>query len=129
ELGAATGIERQRLEGLVARAIDEGRLEMVGEHCYAATVVRRALLAVCANCLRHGEVLDIPELRDALGTSRKYLIPLLAHIDALGTSRKYLIPLLEHIDALGLTRLRGAERRLLASSDLFEQLRPELDGA
>ncbi len=40
----------------------------------------RAKALVIANCTKHGH-LEIPELRDALATSRKYLIPLLEHFD------------------------------------------------
>jgi selenocysteine-specific elongation factor len=105
ELAADLGIDAARLANLVARALDEVAIEQVGEHLYSAETVRQALLAIRENCLRHDEVLDIPELRDALGTSRKYLIPLL-----------------EYVDGLGLTRLRGGERRLLASSDICVEL-------
>lgn len=70
--------------------------------------MRSLLRAVRANCLRHQGVLDIPQLRDELGTSRKYLIPLL-----------------EHVDALGLTVLREGVRRLLPSSDLARDLAVE----
>ena len=38
-------------------------------------------------CTRHGS-LDIPSLRDALGTTRKFLIPLLEHFDALGLTTR-----------------------------------------
>ena len=61
--------------------------------------------AATLRSLDETEVLEIPELRDELGTSRKYLIPLL-----------------EHVDAMGLTRLRAGERRLLRSSDIFAEL-------
>jgi hypothetical protein len=61
--------------------------------------------AIRANCLRHQESLDIPELRDELDTSRKYLIPLL-----------------EHVDSLGLTVLRGGTRRLLTTSEWCQRL-------
>ncbi|MGE3173194.1 MAG: selenocysteine-specific translation elongation factor [Planctomycetota bacterium] len=108
ELTAATGLAGDQLLGLIDRARDESRLEPVGEHFYAWSVVRKALHAIRANCLRHDEALDIPELRDELDTSRKYLIPLL-----------------EHVDALGLTVLRGGTRRLLASSDLNRELAAE----
>mgnify|MGYP003346877716 FL=1 len=72
---------------------------------FRSSVVRGAMHAVRANCLAHAEVLDIPALRDAFDTSRKYLIPLL-----------------EHLDAAGLTVLRGGVRRLLSSSDLNRSL-------
>jgi selenocysteine-specific elongation factor len=108
ELAQATGLPQQTLEGLLDRAQDENRIEKVGDHWYGSRVVRRALQAVRANCLRHGESLDIPALRDELDTSRKYLIPLL-----------------EHVDALGLTVLRGGVRRLLVGSDLDRELAAE----
>jgi selenocysteine-specific elongation factor len=92
-------------DGLLARALDEGLIERVGEYCMAAPVVRRALVAVRDNCLAHGGDLDIPALRDSLSTSRKYLIPLL-----------------EHIDHLGLTRLRNGVRVLLPASPLVSEL-------
>ncbi len=105
ELQAHLDASPAAVKGLLARAVDEMRIEHVGEHYYAAVVIRRALRAIRDNCLRHGEVLEIPELRDELGTSRKYLIPLL-----------------EYVDALGLTRLRGGVRRLLPSSELCSAL-------
>ena len=77
-----------------------------GSASTARRTIRRALVSIRSNCLGNGEVLDIPRLRDDLGTSRKYLIPLL-----------------EHVDGLGLTRLRGGERRILTSSDTFAALR------
>jgi selenocysteine-specific elongation factor len=46
-----------------------------------------ARTAVIENCGRHGS-LDIPSLRDALGTTRKFLIPLLEHFDALGVTAR-----------------------------------------
>ncbi|MCC6781988.1 MAG: selenocysteine-specific translation elongation factor [Planctomycetes bacterium] len=109
EAAASLGLVEARVQNLAARAIDEGRLEAVGEHLYGAQQLRNVLLAICTNCLAHGEVLDIPALRDALDTSRKYLIPLL-----------------EHVDGMGLTRLRGGERRLLVQSDAFAALQPSL---
>ena len=108
ELSAGLGCAPAMFKGLLARAVDEMRVEQVGDHFYAATTVRQALRAIRGNCLRHQEVLEIPELRDELGTSRRYLIPLL-----------------EYVDGLGLTRLRGGVRRLLPSSELCSSLAME----
>ncbi|MBL8751137.1 MAG: selenocysteine-specific translation elongation factor [Planctomycetes bacterium] len=110
ELAAAVGLSGDALLSLVERAHDEGRIEIVGEHYYGASVIRTVLREVRRNCLAHDEALDIPALRD--------------HLD---TSRKYLIPLLEHVDSLGLTVLRGGVRRLLRSSDLSRELAAEGD--
>ena len=43
--------------------------------------------AVVSNCEANGG-LEIPELRDALGTTRKFLIPILEHFDAMGVTMR-----------------------------------------
>ena len=108
ELEAALGVGGDTLLGLVDRAVDEGRVHRVVEHHYGTGIVVRAMRAIRANCLRHQESLDIPELRDELDTSRKFLIPLL-----------------EHVDSLGLTVLRGGTRRLITTSEWCQRLASE----
>ena len=110
DLAAATGLADDALLSLLDRAQDEGRIDRVGEHFYGASVIRTVLREIRKNCLEHGEILDIPALRDRLDTSRKFLIPLL-----------------EYVDSLGLTVLRGGVRRLLRSSDLSRELANEAD--
>ncbi len=105
ELVEALGQPESEVEGLLARAMDEGRVDQVGDHIYAAATVQQALRAIRRNCLAHDDVLDIPALRDELGTSRKFLIPLL-----------------EYVDSTGLTRLRGGVRILLPSSAVAQEL-------
>jgi selenocysteine-specific elongation factor len=105
ELVGQVGVAAGRFEGLLARAVDTGLVEPVGDHVYSAEIVRRALVSIYNNCLVHDEELSIPELRDELGTSRKFLIPLL-----------------EYVDGLGLTRLRGGVRRLLPTSPVSQQI-------
>lgn len=108
ELAAAVGLQGDALASLLARAQDEGRVVAVGGCWYGIGAVRAAMHAIRDNCLANQEVLDIPALRDLLGTTRKYLIPLL-----------------EHVDALGLTVLRGGVRRLLPSSAAARDLAAE----
>ncbi len=108
ELTVELRVDDKRLKGLLARAVDEGKVQIVGDHVYGSSTIDQVVRTVRENCLRHGEILNIPELRDGLGTSRKYLIPLL-----------------EHVDSLGLTRLRGGERRLIVSSELNSRLAAE----
>ncbi|HVS19745.1 MAG TPA: SelB C-terminal domain-containing protein, partial [Planctomycetota bacterium] len=70
------------LETLVdlGRAIDVGK----GFH-FAAARIDEARAAIVDNCTRHGQ-LEIPELRDRLDTTRKWLIPLLEHFDVQGVT-------------------------------------------
>ena len=49
--------------------------------------VEKVKQLVVANCTKHGH-LEIPELRDALGTTRKYLIPLLEYFDSKGVTTR-----------------------------------------
>ena len=111
ELAAELGADDKQFEGLLGRAVDVGLVEIVGDHVYSAKTIRRSLVAIYDNCLRHGEELAIPELRDKLGTSRKFLIPLL-----------------EYVDSLGMTQLRGGVRRLLQTSPVTQQIADAVGG-
>ena len=72
------------LESLVAMLVDQGELVPLGGGLHlAGTVAEAARVAVIENCERNGR-LEIPELRDRLSTTRKYLIPLLERLDAEG---------------------------------------------
>ena len=111
ELVAGLGIGSDEVEGLIARALDEERCVRIGDHLWGGAVLRRVLHAIRDNCERHDGLLEIPELRDHLQSSRKYLIPLL-----------------EHVDSMGLTVLRGGVRHLLPRSDLSRMLAEEREG-
>ena len=83
------------LQGVLDLLVDEGAVvHLGGELFMAAGPHGAAREAVVDNCERNGQ-LEIPELRDRLGTTRKYLIPLL-----------------EHFDSVGLTARRGGSRVL-----------------
>ncbi|MBL8900409.1 MAG: selenocysteine-specific translation elongation factor [Planctomycetes bacterium] len=99
---AAFGAEHGWRPSEVAEALkalqDLGRVRIVNaELAFGAEAIERAAAEIRANIQRHGE-LAIPELRDSLGTSRKFLIPLL-----------------DYFDRTGLTIRQGA-RRILKSS-------------
>lgn len=75
-------------EALLELLIDRGELVHVGGGLvFDAQALERARAEVVANCERNDE-LDIPQLRDALGTTRKFLIPLLEHFDAMGVTAR-----------------------------------------
>ena len=84
ELARRVGASEQLLSELLAYLVDAGSVRDAGKGLYIAE--SRALemeQAVADNCERNGQ-LEIPELRDRLGTTRKFLIPLLEHFDARG---------------------------------------------
>ena len=79
-----TGAAEALVEALLVLLAEQGVLRRTGELCFHAEEVERALeivRQVAREC--DGEIV-VPKLRDALGTTRKFLIPLLEHFDSSG---------------------------------------------
>jgi selenocysteine-specific elongation factor len=74
----------------------------VGSHYFHHLALKRAREELVKNGRSHDSLIAIPELRDRLATSRRYMIPLL-----------------EHFDSIGLTVRRG-DKRYLRESKLEE---------
>jgi selenocysteine-specific elongation factor len=86
EIAALLRLPEKRLRALLELLIDRGEVHRVNpEILMTRASFDRARAAVVENCQKNGS-LDIPSLRDVLGTSRKYLIPLLEHLDASGVT-------------------------------------------
>ncbi|MEM9799887.1 MAG: selenocysteine-specific translation elongation factor [Planctomycetota bacterium] len=84
ELVEELGASADAVDAVLRLCVDERSIEHVGGDLYvSAAVLDEARAAVVANCERNGH-LEIPELRDALQTTRKFLIPILEHLDAEG---------------------------------------------
>ncbi|MCB9915723.1 MAG: selenocysteine-specific translation elongation factor [Planctomycetes bacterium] len=84
ELAAELGVREAQLRSVLALLVDQEELVPLSAELYlGAGAAERGREAVRRNCEAHGH-LEIPALRDALGTSRKYLIPLLERYDAEG---------------------------------------------
>jgi len=86
---AFTGLPTKDSDALLSMLRSAGEIVAVGPHLYHA----EALAALRETLLAHGRsrdgAIDIPALRDELGTSRKYLIPLLEHFDAEGITVRH----------------------------------------
>lgn len=88
ELSASTGAPLERVSAVLRLLEDEGSiLRIEGELFLSGKAFAEAEAAVVDNCTRNGG-LEIPELRDALGTTRKFLIPILEHLDAHGVTMR-----------------------------------------
>ncbi len=95
EAKAASGLDPGLFQSLLKRLQARGRIVRVGgKFLYHQKPYQQARQALIENCRARGS-LDIPSFRDTLGTTRKYLIPLL-----------------EHFDGIGLTARRGSNRVL-----------------
>ncbi len=82
-----TGTSAKDLERIAEFAVDRGELTSVGDFLFTSARLDAARAAIVANCQANQDApgeLAIPALRDALGTSRKYLIPLLEYFDNAG---------------------------------------------
>ena len=81
------GDEAERGE-LLAHLVDTGRLVRVDATLYFATaVMREAVNRVRAYLGEHGTA-TVAELRDMLGTSRKYAVPLAEYLDGIHVTRR-----------------------------------------
>jgi selenocysteine-specific elongation factor len=86
ELMVALKLPEKRLRAVLELLVDRGEAQRINPELYLTREsFERARAAVVENCRKNGS-LDIPSLRDELGTTRKYLIPLLEHLDASGVT-------------------------------------------
>ena len=88
ELAAAVSAQVEGVAGVLTLLEDEGEVHRIeGDLFLSAKAMAEAEAAVVSNCEANGG-LEIPELRDALGTTRKFLIPILEHFDAMGVTMR-----------------------------------------
>ncbi|HEX2849005.1 MAG TPA: selenocysteine-specific translation elongation factor [Acidimicrobiales bacterium] len=81
---AEAGVDRAELRELVRRGLV---VERDGFY-FAPAAIETAIAAVATLLDAHPEGVTVAQVRDALGTSRKWLLPLLAHLDANGMTRR-----------------------------------------
>lgn len=87
EFGAQLGGEKEA-RALFERLVDLGRAVRISPDFYLAIEeFERARSEVVDNCTRNGQLV-LPELREKLDTTRKWLIPLLEHLDAIGVTMR-----------------------------------------
>jgi selenocysteine-specific elongation factor len=75
---------RSEIRELVRR----GAVVEVDGVAFAAGAIEQASEAVRALLREHPEGVTVAQIRDALGTSRKFVLPLLAHLDGTGRTRR-----------------------------------------
>ncbi len=88
ELAVLLRLAPKELSRVLQLCVDEGSLVRINPEIHLTSAqYAKAKELVVDNCTRHGH-LEIPELRDALATTRKFLIPLLEHFDAKGVTTR-----------------------------------------
>jgi selenocysteine-specific elongation factor len=81
---AAAGVERETLRELVR----SGAVVERDGAWFAAETVDRTARTVARLMASHPDGVTVAAVRDALGASRKHVLPLLAHLDATGVTRR-----------------------------------------
>ena len=89
ELAAAAGIDIGLARKVLGRLATENRVVRVNADMYfSGAAVAQANERVVASLGEHPEGASASQLRDALGVSRKYAIPLLEYLDAHGITKR-----------------------------------------
>jgi selenocysteine-specific elongation factor len=84
DVASALAAKPAEVVAAIELLVDRGEIRPIGRDLYLERgPYEEARRAIVENCTKNGS-LDIPSLRDALGTTRKFLIPLLEHFDAQG---------------------------------------------
>ena len=87
ELFAEAGVDARRGSRAVLALEREGLARRVGDFCFATGSIEELWEAASDWLDGHGEG-TAAELKEAMGTSRKYAIPLLEHFDARGLTKR-----------------------------------------
>jgi selenocysteine-specific elongation factor len=88
ELTAKSGSRGAVVSELIALLVDEGSLVPLGHQLYLHSATDAALRARVAERLADGSTLTMAELRDLLGTTRKYAVPIGEYLDRIGLTRR-----------------------------------------
>jgi selenocysteine-specific elongation factor len=88
ELAQALGLPPRQVQEMLRLLVDQDAAVHVGAELFLGGAAHaKVRAAVIENCERNGE-LSIPELRDAIGTTRKFLIPILEAFDTEGLTQR-----------------------------------------
>ncbi len=89
ELAAETGVDVGTARKVLGRLANEGAIVRINSELhFSAGAIAGAREALTAHLTAHPEGATAAQLRDALGVSRKYAIPLLEYFDAQGLTRR-----------------------------------------
>lgn len=81
----ATGIDRAELRELIRRGLV---IERDGVWFAPSTIEEASTIVARLLATTNPEGVTVADVRDALGTTRKHVLPLLAHLDATGVTRR-----------------------------------------
>jgi selenocysteine-specific elongation factor len=88
DLAAQAGARAAVVPELIALLVDEGRLVDLGHGLYLDFDVEADLRHRVTERLADGSRITVSELRDLLGTTRKYAVPIAEYLDRTGLTRR-----------------------------------------
>lgn len=87
-LCTSLGADRKRVERLTTLAVVMGELVRIDADIYLYTQVESRLREVVIAAIRERGPLTVSELRDVIGSTRKYLVPFVEYLDRVGVTRR-----------------------------------------
>jgi len=88
ELADALGANEVVIEELLGYLVDENRLTKVSDELYLPAETVEELRRRVAEFFRGHDTMTAAELRDLLGTTRKYALPIAGYLDTTGVTRR-----------------------------------------
>ena len=84
ELASQLGIDVTLARKALAQLVEQGRAKRITSDLFFSTAAYTAAKTAAETCLSREGSATMASLRDAVGTSRKYAVPLFEHFDAIG---------------------------------------------
>lgn len=88
ELKAEVAKNRTAVPQLVALAANDGRIVPLGGELFLHAEHAQAMRELLAEKMAGGEGLSVSQIRDLLGTTRKFAVPLCEYLDRIGFTRR-----------------------------------------
>jgi len=88
EFAAGASADKKRIERLATLAVAMGDLVRIDGKIYLHAEAEERLRQVVADLVRRTEGATVAEIREALGSSRKFVVPFMEYLDRVGYTRR-----------------------------------------
>ena len=87
-LATAAQADRKRLERLATLAVALGELVKVDARIYLHVSAEKRLRSVVADLIASSGGVTVSQVREAVNSTRKYVVPIMEHLDRIGFTRR-----------------------------------------
>lgn len=88
ELTSETNIPAPEMRKIIALAVDQGQLTQITSQLYLFTGNERQMLEIVDRQLSKDDGLTVSQIKQLLGTSRKFAVPFCEYLDRIGITRR-----------------------------------------